>query len=341
MAKFYLSHFFGRNLFWLAILLVACVNQELSQPPNVNPITPVTETQTSDSVPHTDNSVCQIGPISNLPNYKKKIAIAAFPLAYPQHAPDIPRISYEWPLFLARELRASGDFIVRDIEDVNIFDGFPQISYLVVPRTDLLQDNYRLADLAEKIDAQFIISGVIHDFSFTQSNFSLLGLSFDERMMRVELFIHDGWSGMLVDKQIFSQKIVGKVTFPEITHVDSAAFLNSNIGQAFQKIIANQVQQIKTKLNLFPLIERVLRVEDENIIFNAGAEQNINVGDSLLIFSVADKYANAVYYQNTRVRGYSEKAKSQLTVHQVHPLFSLGTLDIKVPVYPTDVVRSW
>lgn len=345
-------------LICLSLFLASCVN--LSPPINEAQNVPESNSQSQAVViaapaavnttvqsvviksPAVNNSECQIAPgIINFPNYKKKVAIAAFPLVHSQGTPDIPTLSYELPLLLARNLRASGEFIVRDIEEINLFDNSPVIPYLMAPRTEPLQEISRIVDIAAKIDAQFIISGAIYDFSFRPSNFSLLGLAFDERVVRMELFIHDGWSGALIDKQIFDAQVRGTVSFPEPVHLDSAAFRESDLGKAVQKIINSQVQQIKTKLNLFPLAEKVLRVADNTVIFNAGAEQNLNVGDVFLIFSTADQYRDAVYYQNTRLRGYRETAKSQLTVQQVQPLFSIGELDIPGAVYPGDIVRSW
>lgn len=283
-------------------------------------------------------------------NYKKKVAVTTFPVIHSEHILDIPRANYEFAEILAKNLYENQNFIVRDVEEVNIFENYPNAPYPMAPRVDELQDNLGVVYLAEKIDAQFIISGVIQDFNFHESNdtarinpFNFLSTFPHERSFWVEMFIYDGLTGEVIYRHEYKNKARGKVYFPYITHMNSDEFLSSDIGEVVNEMIMTQVHDIDTKLSCLPLVEKILRVDGETVYFNAGALQNIHVGDTLLVYNAADKYTRSVYYQNTRLRGYIEKPKSILTVQKVQPLFSTGVLDIKNngEIYPLDIVRSW
>ncbi|CAK0746378.1 hypothetical protein CCP3SC5AM1_1360006 [Gammaproteobacteria bacterium] len=288
----------------------------------------------------TPGDLCSINP------YKKKIAVTTFYLVYPGQAVDIPRIPYEFAEILARKLHASQNFIVRDVEEVKIFDNYPIDQYSTEQKTGEFQDNTALIYLAEKLDAQFIISGIIQDFNFHKFSFAN-PLDFlntiDERVLRVEIFIYDGLTGAMIERRMYEKIAKGNVYFSNITHMDSEEFLKSDIGQAVEQVIREQVRDIGSRLKCFPLMEKVLKVERENIYFNAGSLQNIHIGDTFPIYSAADKYAAGVYYQGSRLRGYLEKPKSILTVIQVQPLFSIGILDFneKKKIYPFDVIKSY
>jgi len=282
-------------------------------------------------------------------SYKKKLGVAAFNLLHLEQAPDIAEVSSGFAVMLARRLHESQSFVIRDIEKTSVFDRSPNLA----PRIeDSPQDNYNIIDLADRVDAQFIVAGVITDFHFHKSGIAdavsslteyLVDIPPYERVFRVELFIYDGLTGAMIDRRVYEKKAFGKVYFPNSTHMDSEEFSSSSIGEEVEEIVKAQVYDIDAKLKCLPLMERILRVDGLNVYFNAGTLQNIHVGDTLVVYQEVDKALPGVYYQNSYLRGYTEKAKAVLTVQQVQPLFSMGILDIKNAgqIFPTDIVRSW
>jgi hypothetical protein len=281
-------------------------------------------------------------------SYKKKIAVATFNLLHLEHVPDIAEVSSGFAVLLARRLHESQSFMIRDIEKTNVFDQSPHLA----PRIDELQDNYKIIDLADRVDAQFVVAGVIRDFHFHKSGVAdvlsslteyLIDIPPYERTFRVEMFIYDGLTGAMIDRREYEKKALGKVYFSSPTHLDSEEFSSSSIGEAVTQILMAQVHDIEAKLKCLPFMERILKVDHEHVYFNAGTLQNIRVGDSFVVYQEVDKALPGVYYQNSHLRGYTEKAKAVLTVQQVQPLFSIGILDVKNAgqIFPTDIVRSW
>lgn len=274
--------------------------------------------------------------------YKKKIAITTFKIINNEHIFDTPRLGYEFAKTLGKMLHESQNFIVRDVEDVNIFDNqSPQINSGYE-----LQDNTGLIYLAAKIDAQFIISGIIRDLSIRKSLFAdKLGFlnRLNEREIKMEIFIYDGLSGALIERKNYEKTAKGQIYFSNPIYFSNEEITQSDIGKSLNAIINEQVNDISNKIKCLPLMEKILKVDQEGIYFNAGALQNINVGDSFFIYSTADKYANAVYYKNIQLYGYLERERASLIVKQVQPLFSIGILDKTqnhYKVYPSDIIKS-
>lgn len=281
--------------------------------------------------------------------YRKKIAVGSFQLLHRDDSKDVSGINYGYASALARSLAASGQFIVRDAERSSIFEYPTQAPR---PNGYETQENNVVIDLADSLDAQFVVGGIIRDMKIHTSGVVdalsslteyLINVPPHTRTLDVELFVFDGQSGVLLDSFALSDTAHGEVYFAPGTHFDSREFVDSAIGQTIAGVIEQQTRHIIDRLRCLPINEHILQVDGQTLYLNAGGNQNIRVGDELVVYGRGRSGVMTLYYQNTHVRGTVESPVGIVTIRQVQPMFSIGTLDVKNmgQISPMDHVRAW
>lgn len=303
----------------------------------------------------TDNGLLQIdaavavNPGSACPaaNYRKKLAVADFSIAHPEQAPDINDPGRGFAMELLRALEKNRRYQVRNAVTINIFPD-PNLA----PAVDVYGDPRAIVALGRKMDAQFVIAGSILDLSSHDSAYtrganeltSLFGFHLEpfKRGLRIGLYVFDSLTGNVLLQQTYDKTIYGDTYFANGTPFNSREFQQSQMGEAVQNIITQQITDIANNINCLPLMERIVRVEKPFVYINAGANSNIQVGDVLAVYHQLNKPLPGVYYQNDRLLGYSEELKTTLTITQVQPSFAIGKLESdSAAVDPMDLVRSW
>lgn len=282
-------------------------------------------------------------------NYRKKLAVAGFNLAHPEQAGDIYDPGRGYAMELLRALESGRRFQLRNAADISVFPD-PNLAPAVVD--DGHGDPRAISALGRRMDAQFVVAGAILDLGASDSAYthganaftSLFGFHLEpyQRGLRVGLYVFDSLTGNSLMEQNYEKTVYGDVYFTSGTPFSSREFRESQLGEAVQEIIAQQVKDLTAKLDCLPLMERIVRVEKPHVYINAGSTSNIQVGDTLAVYHQLDKPLPGVYYQNQRLLGYAEELKTTLIITQVQPSFSIGTLESgSAPVSPMDFVRSW
>lgn len=282
-------------------------------------------------------------------SYRKKLAMGSFQLLHRDDSKDVAGINDGYATALARSLAKTGQFVIRDTEKTSIFE-FP--TQAPRPNGYETQENNVVIDLADSVDAQFVVGGIIHDMKIHTSGVVdalsslteyLINVPPHTRSLDVELFIYDGQTGLLLDRFALSDTAHGTVYFAPGTYFDSSDFTESAIGQTIADMIEHQTQHIVDRLRCLPVSEHILQVDGQTLYINAGASQNIRVGDELVVYGRSRSGITNLYYQNTHVRGSVESPIGVVTIHQVQPMFSVGTLDVKNTgqISPMDHVRAW
>jgi hypothetical protein len=276
--------------------------------------------------------------------YRKKLAVTAFPVLHAQHISDIRNVASGYPTELIKVLDESGRFILRSTVSSSLYE-----NPLLAPEFNRYNDRSVLTRAAENLDAQFVITGIISDMEYiiTQNVgpwnvfYELFDIPPLNRKFRMELYLYDGLTGVLLDQFGYEDSVVGSdVYFKNGTAFRNSDFLHSSYGEAITAIIRRQASDIIRRLNCLPLAERIVRIDENDVYVNAGAQSNVRVGDTFIVYH--EVRAVPGVYNGDKLLGYPEEPKAMFTVRQVQPKFSIGYLDVPVKnISPNDFVRSW
>lgn len=256
--------------------------------------------------------------------YRKKVAVLQFDVQDRSQILDLPGIEQQWPRELLRRLEQSGDFL-----------GVDGTTYLVSKTSPGYKfDNPEsYAHLAEKLDAQIIVSGII------RSLVKRKGWVYDQRDIDVELFIHDGLSGARIANYRFTET-VEKFSIVSVTGkwLRNESFLSSSFGKTMDTILERNVEVVRDNLQRIPFTARIVEINGNEIVFNAGTSSLVGVGDVLMTYRLsADplRYGDQNFYLGRR-----ETPIATMAVEQVQPLFAVGKLEIdKAQLFPGDIIR--
>lgn|GEM_PF-1983965 len=277
--------------------------------------------------------------------YRKKIAVAAFPALHAQHVTDLRDIRVAYPGELSRILEGSRQFLIRHAIDKNIYE-----APVLAPSLNRYGDTAGLKQMAETLDVQFVVAGVIRDMEYLITSergpWNIFYEVFDTppltRHIRIDSYLYDGLSGAVLDQNSYEDTVNGSdVYFGSGVSITAEKFKRSAYGQALQRVLLRQADDIAEKLRCLPLAERVVKISEGSVYMNAGTQSNVRVGDSFIVYHGLNAIPNQVYYDN-RVLGGVEEPKATLTIRQVQPNFSVGYLDVPAGnISPYDIIRSW
>lgn len=209
--------------------------------------------------------------------YRKRIAALVFPLQEPGqlHVGELSGIETALPREILRRLGASGDFLTVDATDQGLFENpalAPDHRFEAPPRPTIVE-------LARRLDAQFILSGVLRDIGReygSEGSWSWLGpLARDSRRFEFELFVHDGVTGALLLRHGYAGEASGDVELPANVPFASRRFFRSDFGEQVDALLQRATTAIGEALRCEPLVARVLAVGEEGIRIDAGQETGV------------------------------------------------------------------
>lgn len=286
-------------------------------------------------------------PSSQANQYKKKVAVLGFSLQVPDQARlgDLADIDRGFASALSQRLHQQGNLMV-----------FENSHELMHAETINAPTRYtgqhtltKAADFAKDIGVQFVVSGVIRDIgvedsktfstSYWQRLSRAVNKSNDKRRFSVDLFVHDGFSGAIVWQRNFSIKsnwdedLLSKVGF------GSTEFWQGEYGRAVSGLIGDMAMMVEEKLRCQPFMTRISRVQGKTLHFASGAGTGIRPGDKLSVYRTFN------FHDADRMKGVElTNVKTALTVSQVHPDFSSGTISVdpgRLNIQEDDLLIAW
>lgn len=307
---------------------------------------------TTDGIYHVVAMV-ELSPDSSCtPHYRKRIIATAFPLAKQEQV-----IAYETqdlPNGIPREINnfliESGDFIGSNATNINLY-----------PRADLApeihdQTAYRpskVMQIAASNGVQFVLSGVIRDLEVESTEYmsgagplafarSLAREVVARRGIGIDVFVHDGLTGALLFQQRYTDTVIGDVWIPATYTVGSERFNSTSTGEKITQIIDQASTDIRQSLNCYPFATRIVEVKDKEVVINAGAQERLNVGDQLAVFSTSGNDLNLD--GGVSFIGKDRQATGVLTIRSVSSRYSVGALEAparELGIKVGDWVKSW
>lgn len=293
-------------------------------------------------------TACSNGSSGN--SFRKSVAFAAFPLAHPNQANlgQFSGIASGIAAQLASRLRQESSVYPLNASQLQLYSDVNTAS------TQQL-DNGVLTTLmnnAQQLDAQYIVSGVIRDLSMndpgvlTESNwlkdtYNKLDYKSDKhvRHFSLDLFIHDGFSGSLLEQKNYSTQGKWPLDSSKRTGFATPAFNDTEYGQHVNTLLDEISRELVQSLRCLPFSSRITQVDDDLIWINAGRSSGLNRGDKLTV------YRKKMFFNPTG-QATTELINTQLTLtlDDIQPTSARGRINGSVSehnIQPQDIVMFW
>lgn len=284
---------------------------------------------------------------SQASHYKKKVAVLGFSLQVPAQANigGLTNIERGLASQLSLYLKELNELVVYEQSQVSMHADLRNAPSRFTGQLTLTH----AADYAKQAGVQFVVSGVIRDLSLEEPDSQstsywaklkrLTKQANQQRRFVVDIFIHDGFSGAIVWQKQLSTAGEWALDLTERVSFESPKFKNQEYGQHVAQLLQNTAGNISEQIHCQPFMTRISRVEDKTLHFSSGASSGIRPGD---VFSL---YRTLNFYDSDRLSGVDlVNVKTALTVSQVHPNFSSGTISIdpgRLNIQEDDLLIAW
>ncbi len=282
------------------------------------------------------------------PPYKKRIVATAFPLVTTgQISGNESQDLYSGiPREIMNQLMESGDFIGRN-QTRTVLYSRPDLAPEIVSDSDY--GDSTILDLARQNNSQFVLSGVIRDFEVESTEYvrgagilaqikSAVRDVVARRGITIDIYVHDGLSGSLLFQHRYSDSILGDVWIPSGYAVGSERFKATPAGQKISQIIQSASDDIRRVFGCYPFTARVVKIENNQVVIAAGAQDKLKPGDTLVV------YAGSRLMQGLGQPGSQKEPIGLLKLESVNAMFASGSMEIPIKIRKVkagDWVKSW
>lgn len=314
--------------------------------------TKVIKEWTTDNIYHVVAMVELSADSSCTPHYRKRIIATAFPLVKQEQVTgyETQDLYSGIPRELNNLLTESGDFIGSNATNINLY-----------PRADLapdLQDRtaYRpskIMQIAASNGVQFVLSGVIRDLEVESTEYmrgagplafarSLARDVVARRGIGIDVYVHDGFTGALLFQQRYVDDVIGDVWIPATYTVGSERFNATSTGGKIVQIMEQANTDIRQSLSCYPFSTRIIEIKGDKVVIDAGAQEKLNVGDQLVVYSSGGDDLNLD--GGFSFVGKDKQPAGVLTIRNITPRYAIGSLEVparELGVKVGDWVKSW
>ncbi len=282
------------------------------------------------------------------PPYKKRIVATAFPLVTTgQISGNESQDLYSGiPREIMNQLMESGDFIGRN-QTRTVLYSRPDLAPEIVIDSDY--GDSTILDLARQNNSQFVLSGVIRDFEVESTEYvrgagilaqikSAVRDVVARRGITIDIYVHDGLGGALLFQHRYSDSILGDVWIPSGYAVGSERFKSTPAGQKISRIIQSASDDIRRVFGCYPFTARVVKIENNQVVIAAGAQDKLKPGDTLVV------YAGSRLMQGLGQPGSQKEPIGLLKLESVNAMFASGRMEIPINIRKVkagDWVKSW
>jgi hypothetical protein len=279
--------------------------------------------------------------------YKKQLAVAGFSLQAPAdsamgYLSDVER---GFAGMLSQRLETRDNLLVFEQSQLALHTDSRNAPSHYSEQLTLTQ----ATQFAKQAGVQFVVSGIVRNMGIEDSRAlatdywtrmkRMVGNTHVQRHFTVDIFIHDGFSGALVWQQQFSATGKWEADLTTRMAFDSPAFLQQAYGRNIDQLVSTVAEEIAEHLRCQPFMTRISRVEGKTLHFTAGAGSGIRPGDRLGV------YRTSRFFDADRLAGVDlQNVKTALTVSQVHPHFSSGTIAVdpgRLNIQEDDLLIVW
>lgn len=267
--------------------------------------------------------------------YLKRTTLVGFVVDSPMQAVDLKGIESAYPRELLRRLNLEQRLILSERSDIR----------LASHSLGLLGERDRGADrqvvqLAEEVGSQFVISG--HLFDLTPSyhdDVIMTALKWPKRQLGVEIVVYDGYSGVVLARHHYREEVEGEVDMRPYLPFQGQ-FFATEYGQAFERVLRRQVEDIVNDLACLPMQARIIKIDGKQLHIDAGTASLLRPGGQLVVM-------------RQRVEGFDLRGRpfeqqrpyGKLVLQRLYPDTAVGELVLEggrvEELRPSDIVRAW
>ncbi len=256
--------------------------------------------------------------------YRKKLAALQFHIEDRRHTADLANVEFEWPREILRMLENGGLVLAVDGTKYNLY------SYL--QHGQGITDKEVIIKIADNLDCQFVLFGVVRDMSVDSRFLS------HQRKLEIDTYLYDGVTGAMIARHRFSDHVAGEGYNLASNRFATEGFYRTKLGSTIRRVMSRQVALISDDLEQLPFVARVLRTEGNMVFFNAGGLAQVQPGDTLMSYRLANEAL--IDPEKGHFFGYPEEPVATLLVKQVQPLFAVGILEGEnVSLRAGDIIR--
>ncbi len=291
---------------------------------------------------------CEGGNYAN--GYKRSLAISNFYMERPQSANmgALHNANETLPKEILQRMQGQERLRVFDAAGFQLYNDVSTIPTSVNDRGTLTT----AVDTATRIGSQYVLTGVIRSMDLINpelaSERSVIEGLYERtrykgerfaRELRVDLFIHDGFSGELVTSRSYSTQGNWTENRTEKVGFANPRFWRTDYGQKVDELIEQMVSDLNVQVGCQPFMARITRTDNKRLYIDAGSDAGLRPGDTLNVYRLN------TFYDNTQ-RAFTELIPVDLTLslERVQPNFangSLVTLPEMVNIQQGDVVIAW
>ncbi len=266
-------------------------------------------------------------------HFRKRVAVAAFPMANPEQA-NIGRlrnIESSMAVELVRRLANKGKIEALNAGNLQVQAQTNTAATGYLPQGSLTT----VLQQIEQLEVQYIISGVVRDISMlTPSVFRSKNYFIDKyhkydylssrymRAFEIDLFIHDGFTGTLLSQKNYRTAGLWGNNDRQKFGFASSPFWQLDYGQQVSKMLDKMANEISSELRCNNFSVEITRADERLIWFKAGRNSGVKKGDKFAVYRKSIFYD---YQQNSTVE--LNQTPLILTVQKVQANSAQGKLD--------------
>lgn len=291
---------------------------------------------------------CEGGNYAN--GYKRSLAISNFYMESPQSANmgALHNASEALPKEILQRMQGQEKLRVLDAVRYQLYSDVGSIPTSVNDRGSLTT----AVDTATRIGSQYILTGVIRSMDLLNPELAGEKGVFEglyertrykgerfARTLKVDLFVHDGFSGELVTSRSYTTQGNWTENRTEKVGFASPRFWQTHYGNQVDLMIEQMISDLNTQIGCQPFMARITRTDNKRLYIDAGSDAGLRPGDTLNVYRLN------TFYDNTQ-RPFTELVPVDLTLslERVQPNFANGklvTLPEMVNIQLGDVVIAW
>lgn len=250
---------------------------------------------------------------------KKKIVMTGFAVKVPLQVQDLDDVAQGMPREMLSRLERSGNFLTRQSKDLLSFDVKQD-----TPSAKLVKQ------VAADNDAQFVVAGEVRNAGI-RSDKKFLGMwETRSRHIEIEFAIYDGMTGAFLSRHHLYRPAEDEGKVGRDKPFGSVAFYATNFGKAIDAVLEESVAWIRKDLAAFPMMSRIIQVNGNQIMLDAGVNSSLIVGDVGLVVSEYDQLpamgltalqARPSYY------GAPQASMGKVQLNQTQLQFAMGEVE--------------
>ena len=244
---------------------------------------------------------CENGKSAN--NYRKRIAVAAFPMIDPSQSKvgRLRNIESSIASELVKRLTHTANIEALNAGNLMLSPATNTAASAQLPQGTLTT----VIQHTRQLDVQYVVSGVVRDISLlTPSVFRQKNYFVDKynkmdylsskymRAFEVDMFIHDGLTGALIDQRNFRTAGSWGNNDRQKFGFASAPFWQLDYGKQVRKELNKMAHEITASLRCNNYSVEITRTDESRIWFKSGRSSGIKVGDKF------DVYRKSTFYDS-------------------------------------------